>query len=92
MRWFRERTPTRLLPLPDSGLSEELRFLVPLETEMRADGPVGVLEGAQQRAGLGAGWRSVPRALAARHQRFLRLWAVPSFPLRRMEVLRADKR
>ena len=35
VRWFREKTPTQLLPLPGSGLSEELQFLVPLETELR---------------------------------------------------------
>ena len=67
MRGFRERIPTRLLPLPDSGLSEALTPLsVPMETEMRGDGSVGVLEASQQRSGLGGGWRAVLGALAAR--------------------------
>ena len=64
MRWFREKTPTQLLPLPGSGLSEELQFLVPLDTDEEG-GPEGVLEGSQQRAGLRAGWKSVLGALAA---------------------------
>ena len=52
VRWFRERTPTQLLPLSGSGLSEELQFLVALETEMR-------------RVARGACWKGHNRGLAS---------------------------